>query len=169
MNLKNVCLLVAMSFATALFARIAITTSDESYSTEETSTEETVTLEAGSTLTFSVDDMPDEIGGKEVLSEFLPDGIEVQWTGKTLKVPKAGKVKYSKSEEDFVSTSEANPCGLKLKVSKKGAVSGSFKVYVEGKSEKKVKSYTAKVSGTLGGTLRVKVSKVSGSFTASLD
>ena len=168
MNLKTAYLLVAMSVAATLFARIAVTFPTESYSTtEEPSTEEAATWEAGSSLFFSVDDMPDEIGGMEVLSEFLPDGIEVEWTGKKLKVPKAGKVKYSKAEEDFVSTSEENPCGLKLKVSKKGVVSGSFKIYVE-KSETKVKAYTAKVSGTRGGTLRVKVNKA-GSFTASLD
>ena len=167
MKLKNVCLAVAMSFTTMLFAKIAMTTSDEYYE-ESADAEEVMTFEAGDSLTFSVEDMPDEIDGKDVLSEFLPDGIEVEWTGKKFKVPKAGKVKYSKKEEGFVSTSEENPCGLKLKVSKKGAVSGSFKIYVE-KSEKKVKSYTAKVSGTLGGTLKVKISKVSGSFSASLD
>ena len=165
MKLKNMCLLLAISFTTAIFAKVAITTSDEFSSSAES--EEDVTLEAGS-YTFSVDDMPDEIGGKDVLSEFLPDGIEVEWTGKKLNVPKAGKVKYRKSEDDFVSTSEENPCGLKLKMTKKGKVSGSFKVYV-GKSERKLKSYTAKVSGTLGGTLKVKISKVSGSFSASLE
>ena len=162
MKVKNVCLLAAMSFTTMLFAGMSMTASEESTTSEK----EVVT--AGSTLTFSVDDMPDEIGKYDVLSEFLPDGIEVQWTGSKLVVPKAGKVKYRKKEGDFVATSEDNPCGLKLKVSKSGSVSGSFKVYVE-KSEKKLKSYTAKVSGTLGGTLRVKVSKVSGSFEASLN
>lgn len=167
MKLKNVCLLTAMSFTTVLFARIAMTTSEEYYE-EAASAEEVETLEAGSTLSFSVEDMPDEIGGKDVLSEFLPDGIEVEWTGKKLKVPKAGKVKYNKKEDEFVATSEDNPCGLKLNVTKKGKVSGSFKVYV-GKSEKKLKSYTAKVTGTLGGTLKVKIAKVSGSFSASLD
>jgi hypothetical protein len=168
MNLKRTCLFLIASFTTVLFAGISMSATGESSSSEESSASESTTIEAGSSLSFSVDDMPDEIGGKDVLSEFLPDGISVEWTGKKLSVPKAGKVKYSKSDEDFVTTNEDNPCGLKLKVSKKGKVSGSFKVYVE-KSEKKVKSYTAKVSGTLGGTLKVKISKVSGSFSASLD
>ena len=169
MKLKVVSFLVVMSFTTALFAGLAMTASDESSSDQQSSSEaELETVNAGDSLSFSVDDMPDEIGGHDVLSEFLPDGIEVEWTGKKFKVPKAGKVKYSKKEGDFVTTSEENPCGLKLKVSKKGMVSGSFKVYVE-KSEKKLKSYTAKISGTLGGTLKVKISKVSGTFEASIN
>ena len=169
MSLKKMCLLVIASFTTTLFAGISMSATGEASSSDDSSSGTgSTTLEAGSSLTFSVDDMPDEIGGKDVLSEFLPEGIAVEWTGKKLVTPKAGKVKYSKSEEDFVTTSEDNPCGLKLKVSKKGTVSGSFKVYVE-KSEKKVKSYTAKVSGTLGGSLKVKISKASGSFSASLD
>ena len=104
------------------------------------------------------DDFPDEIGGYEVLTEFLPDGVELEWTGKKLKAPKAGKVKYSKKEEDFVDTKDSdNPSGLTVKYSKKkGTVSGSFKVYVA-KSEKKLKTYKAKFSGKLGESLKVYV------------
>ena len=53
------------------------------------------------TLTFTLEDMAEDIGGYEVLSEFLPEGVEVTWTGKKFKMPKAGKVKYSKSEENL--------------------------------------------------------------------
>ena len=106
------------------------------------------------------DDFPDEIDGYEVLSEFLPDGVGLEWTGKKLKAPKAGKVKYSKKEESFVDTKDSdNPSGLSVKYNKKkGTVSGSFKVYVA-KSEKKLKTYTAKFSGALGGSLKVYVKK----------
>lgn len=125
-------------------------------------------LEPEDSLTFSTDDMPDEIGGYEVLSEYLPDGISVEWTGKKLKAPKAGKVKYSKKEESFVATRDENPCGFKASLNKKtGAVKGSFKVYVA-KSEKKLKSYTASFSGTLGGPLRIVIKKV-GTYAGSFD
>ena len=110
-------------------------------------------------VTFSfVDEDLDEISGYEVLSEFLPDGVALEWTGKKLKAPKAGKVKYSKKEESFVDTKNSdNPSGLSVKYNKKtGKVSGSFKVYVE-KSEKKLKSYKAKFSGTLGQSMNVTV------------
>lgn len=127
-------------------------------------------LEPDDSLTFSLEDeLPETIDGYEVLSEFAPDGIEITWTGKKFKAPKKGKVKYSKSWEDFVTTNDENPCGLSVSYSKKtGNVKGSFKVYVA-KSEKKVKSYTAKFSGKLGGTLRVTIKKVSGSVEAVLE
>ena len=125
-------------------------------------------LEPEDSLTFTVGEMPDEIGGLPVFSEYLPDGIEVEWTGKKFKTPKAGSVKYSKKEGDFIATRDENPCGFKMSISKKsGKVSGSFKVYVQ-KSEKKVKSYTAKVSGYLGSDLVVTIKKV-GSFEATLE
>ena len=125
-------------------------------------------LEAGESMFFSIDDMVDEIGGYPVMSEYLPDGIEVEWTGKRFKTPKAGVVKYSKKEGDFVTTSDDNPCGFKVSISKKkGKVTGSFKVYVQ-KSEKKVKAYTAKISGYVGSTLTVTIKNV-GTFEASLD
>lgn len=125
-------------------------------------------LEPEDSLTFTLEDEPEYIGGYEVLSEYLPGGIEVTWTGKKFKLPKAGKVKYSKKEGDFVTTRDDNPCGLKLSISKKsGKVKGSFKVYVV-KSEKKLKSYSASVSGYLGGTLLVKIKK-HGTYGALLD
>lgn len=129
-----------------------------------------VVLEPEESLIFSLEDMEDTIGGYEVLGEYLPDGVEVEWTGKKFKLPKAGRVKYSKKEGDFVSTSDDNPAGLKLSINKKsGKVSGSFKVYVA-KSEKKLKSYTAKVSGYLGSeSLSVTIKKQGVYTSATLD
>ena len=125
-------------------------------------------LEPEDSVTFMVDDLPDEIGGYEVLTEYFPDGISCEWTGKKLKAPKAGKVKYSKKEEDFVATSDENPCGFKVSINKKkGTVKGSFKVYCA-KSEKKLKSYRASFSGTLGGIIYITIKKV-GSFTATFE
>lgn len=127
-----------------------------------------LTLEPEDSVTFSLEEFADEIGGYEVLSEFLPEGIDIEWTGKKFKAPKAGRVKYSKSEEDFVTTNDENPCGLKISINKKtGKVKGSFKIYVQ-KSEKKLKRYTAKISGNLGSSLVVTVKKV-GSFGATLE
>lgn len=125
-------------------------------------------LEPEDSLTFSLEEMTDEIGGFEVLSEYLPDMVDVMWTGKKFKTPKAGKVKYSKKDEDFVATNDENPAGLKISINKKsGKVKGSFKVYVA-KSEKKLKSYTAKFTGSLGGNIVVTIKGV-GSFSASLE
>lgn len=125
-------------------------------------------LDPGDFLTFSLDDMVDEIGGFPVLDEYLPNGIDVEWTGKRFKTPKAGVVKYSKKEGEIVTTSDENPCGFRVSISKKkGKVTGSFKVYVQ-KSEKKVKAYTAKIAGYVGSDLTVTIKKV-GSFTATLD
>lgn len=125
-------------------------------------------LEPDDSLTFSLDDMVDEINGYSVLSEYLPNGIDVTWTGKKFKAPKKGKVKYSKKEEDFVTTNDDNPCGFSVSVSKKtGKVKGSFKVYVQ-KSEKKLKSYKAKISGYVGSDLTITIKKV-GTFTGQLD
>ena len=125
-------------------------------------------LEPDDGLFFSLEEMVDDINGYEVLSEYLPDGIEVTWTGRKFKVPKAGRVKYSKKEGDFVATSDDNPCGLTISISKKGKVSGSFKVYVA-KSGTKVKSYTAKISGYLGGDLSVSMKKAGVYTAASLE
>lgn len=126
-----------------------------------------ISLEPEDSISFSLDDMADEIGGYEVMGEFLPGTVDIVWTGKKFKAPKAGKVKYSKVEGDFISTSDENPAGLSLSVSKKGKVKGSFKVYVQ-KSDKKLKAYTAKVSGELGGVLIVSIKKV-GTWTAALE
>ena len=159
MNMKKLCVLVMAFASVALFAKSkglkTLTIGD-------------LTLEPEDTLSFSVDGLPDEIAGMEVLSEFLPDGTEVTWTGKKFKTPKAGKVKYSKKEGDFVATKEDNPAGLKLSISKNGRVTGSFKIYVA-KSEKKVKAYTAKVSGSLTGEIKVTMKGASGSAEATLE
>ena len=118
-------------------------------------------LEAGDTFTFSVEEeLPDTINGLDVLPDFLPDGVELEWTGKKLKAPKAGKVKYSKKDEDFVDTKDSeNPSGLSVKLNKKkGTVSGSFKIYLV-KGEKKLKSVKAKFSGKVGESMKVRVKK----------
>lgn len=129
------------------------------------------TLEPDTSLTFTLTDAPDEINGMEVLSEYLPDGIDVTWTGSKFKVPKSSKPKFSKKEEDFVTSEkrDENNCGFKISVNKKsGAVKGSFKVYVQ-KSEKKLKAYSASFRGTLGdGGITVSV-RGAGSYDASLD
>lgn len=129
-----------------------------------------VILEPEDGLMFSVADIEDEIGGYPVLTEFLPEGIEVTWTGKKFKVPKAGRVKYSKKEGDFIATRDENPCGFTISISKKtGKVKGSFKVYVA-VSEKKLKSYTATFSGYLGGEeLSLSIKKAGVYATATLD
>ena len=136
------------------------TSSSSSTSGSSSASGSTTSLDEEETiLSFSFeDDMPDEISGYEVLSEFLPDGVSLEWTGKKLKAPKAGKVKYDKKEEDFVDTKDSdNPSGLSVKYKKKtGKVSGTFKVYVA-KSEKKLKTYKAKFSGKLGETMNVTV------------
>ena len=125
-------------------------------------------LEPDDTLSFSVEDFPESVGGYDVLDEFLPDGVEITWTGKKFKTPKKGRVKYSKKEEDFVTTSDDNPCGLSVKYSKKtGLISGSFKVYTQ-KSEKKLKTFTAKFSGKLGSSVSITIKK-GGSATGSLE
>ena len=83
---------------------------------------------------------------------------------------KAGKVKYVKSDEDFDDVKDSeNPCGLKVSINKKtGKVSGSFKIYTA-KTEKKLKTYTAKISGYVGSeTLTVTVKKI-GTVSASLE
>lgn len=128
-----------------------------------------ITLDPEDSLMFVCDELPEEIGGYEVMSEYLPSGVEVTWTGKKFKMPKSGKVKYSKKEGDFITTNDENPCGVKLSINKKtGKVKGSFKVYVM-KSEKKVKSYTAKVTGYVGDEeIYVTIKKV-GSFVGSLE
>lgn len=124
-------------------------------------------LSPGDVLVFSVGEMPSEIKEMSVLEEFLPQEIKVRWTGSKFYPPKKGKVKYSKHDEDFVTTQKANPCGLSIKY-KKGKITGSFSVYVA-KSEKKVKAYKAKVSGTLGEELTVTVKNAAGSYSARME
>lgn len=128
-----------------------------------------MTLEPEDSIMFSLEDMDETIGGLPVLDEYLPAGIEVEWTGKKFKTPKKGKVKYSKKDEDFVTTSDENPCGFSVSINKKtGKVKGSFKVYVQ-KSEKKLKSYTAKFSGYLGSENFVVTIKKVGSYYATFE
>ena len=168
MNIKKTILTVFACLAIVAVCRAAgLSVSSESESvstTQATSTETTgssspVTLGEGESLTFSLDDESlEEIDGYEVLTEFLPDGVAIEWTGKKLKAPKSGKVKYSKKEEAFVDTKDSeNPSGLSVRYNKSsGRVSGSFKIYVA-KTEKKLKSYSARFSGTLGDEMNVTV------------
>ena len=129
-----------------------------------------MTLEPDTSLTFALADAPDEINGMEVLSEYLPDGIDVTWTGSKFKVPKSSKPKFSKKQDDFVTSEkrDENNCGFKCSVNKKtGVVKGSFKVYVQ-KSEKKLKAYGASFRGTLGdGGVAVRIAGAS--YEATLD
>lgn len=155
---------VLFASATACWA-LGLSVSSGGYSYSESSSSGSsssggaIVLGDEDSVTFSFeDDLPDEIKGYEVLTEFLPDGVALEWNGKKLKAPKSGKVKYSKSEESFVDTKDSeNPAGLTVSYNKKkNYVKGSFKVYVA-KSEKKLKSYKAKFSGTLGETMYVTV------------
>ena len=170
MNITRTTIAVAALFAAASVCQAALRSTSSDYEKTETATEQTSGEERSSsvdlseldkedTLTFSIDDeFPETIDGHEVLSDFLPEGVMLEWTGKTLKAPKAGKVKYSKKDEGFVDSKDSeNPSGLKAKLNKKkGTISGSFKVYVA-KSEKKLKSYSAKFSGKIGGTIKITV------------
>ena len=131
-------------------------------------------------LSFSLDtsEFPEYIGGYEILSEYLPEGIDVEWTGKKLKTPKAGKPKVKKEDGEYYvevnEKGEDNPCSLKLKYkAKSGKVTGSFKVYATYETKKgklKLKSYSAKVSGYMGDEdgLLVNIKKL-GKFTATLE
>ena len=165
MNIKKMTLTAIAFFAavtTCLEAK-TLTASSESDSTstasESSSSSSTASMAKGETLTFSLDDGSlDEIDGYEVLTEFLPGSVELEWTGKKLKAPKSGKVKYSKKDDAFVDTKDSeNPSKLSISYNKSsGKVSGSFKVYVA-KSEKKLKTYSARFSGTVGGDISVSV------------
>ena len=85
----------------------------------------------------------------EALAEFLPDSVPVAVTGGRWTLPKAGRVKYDRAEEDFVATSDDNPSGLKLtSAAKDGTFKGSFKVYAA-VSETRLKTYTATVTGAV--------------------
>ena len=131
---------------------------------------EDIVLEPESELTFSLAGDIDELPFPYEVLAFSPDGVGVEWTGKKFKTPKAGKVKYVKSDEDFDDVKDSeNPCGLKISINKKtGKVSGSFKVYTA-KTEKKLKTYTAKVTGYVGSeSLTVTIKKI-GSVSASLE
>ena len=177
--MKKLLTLVLAASAAAVVgnaAGLSVTTSSYSYekSTSSSTSSETssvsIVLDAEDILTFSLlDDVPDTINSMEVLSEFLPEAVELEWTGKKFKTPKAGKIKYSKEDETFVDTKESdNPAGLKVKYNKKSSViSGSFTIYMV-KGEKKLKKATAKFSGKLGSTMTVYVGKKAIS-TATVD
>ena len=136
--------------------------------------------DSGEEMSFSIDtdDFPDSVDGRDILTEYLPEGISVEFTGKKFKTPKAGKPKVKKEDGEYYITvsekGEDNPCGLKLKYKKKtGKVTGSFKVYASYENKKgklKLKSYSAKINGFLNDEdgLTVKISKI-GSFTATLE
>lgn len=129
-----------------------------------------IELEPESDLTFSLAGDMDELPFPYELLAFSPDGVSVEWTGKKFKTPKAGKVKYVKSDGDFDDVKDSeNPCGLKVSINKKtGKVSGSFKIYTA-KTEKKLKTYTAKITGYVGSeSLTVTIKKI-GTLSASLE
>ena len=163
------------AFVAALFAAATFTASAGSSS--KTLVFGDMVLEPEDFLTFSLDEAPEEIDGREVLEEFLPDGISVEWTGKKFKAPKSAspKVKKDKDTGDYEivvsEKGEDNQCSLKVSYKKGGRVSGSFKVYTVAEDKKgkpKLKSYSAKFSGTLGMELSVKIKK-GGTLTATLD
>ena len=165
MNIKKTILTAVAILAVIAVcqARLTVTSESESTSssTQTTSSESSspIALGEGESLTFSLDEESlDEIDGYEVLTEFLPSGVALEWTGKKLKAPKSGRVKYSKKEGGFVDTKDSeNPSGLSVRYNKtSGKVSGSFKIYVA-KTEKKLKSYSARFSGTIGEEMNVSV------------
>lgn len=179
---------VAMAMMTCVtFAglRLAVTrvTKDDSVSNYSDISDSSETRYLGNDeyyLTFSLDttDFPADIDGNEVLTEYLPEDVEVEWTGKKLKTPKSATPKVKKIDGEYEvvvsEKGEDNPSGLKLSYKKKkGTVSGSFKVYALSENKKgklKLKSYSAKISGVLGSEdgLTVKISKV-GTFFATLE
>lgn len=133
----------------------------------------------GDMLTFSLetDEFPESVGGYYILTEYLPEGIDVEWTGKKFKTPKSASPKVKKIDGEYEivvsEKGEDNPCGLKLSYKKKtGKVSGSFKVYASYENKKgklKLKKYSAKISGYITDeALTVKISKI-GTFSATLE
>lgn len=135
----------------------------------------------GNYLVFSVDggdlEAPEDY---DILSDLLPseEPVTVNSKGKWTTAS-APSIKYKKFKEDgdtwyeLVGTDDevkTNYSALKLSFnSKKGTFSGSFKIYAtnEGSTEKKpkLKTYTAKISGTVSGshgsgTATVKIGKV---------
>ena len=60
-----------------------------------------IVLEPESSLTFTLAGDLEDLAFPYELLPFSPDGVDVEWTGKKFKTPKAGKVKYIKSDEDF--------------------------------------------------------------------
>ena len=97
MNITRTTIAVAALFAAASVCQAALRATSSDYEKTETATEQTSGEERSSsvdlseldkedTLTFSIDDeFPETIDGHEVLSDFLPEGVMLEWTGKTLK------------------------------------------------------------------------------------
>ena len=135
---------------------------------------------SGDELTFSLDtsEFPETVNGYDILTEYLPEDISVEWTGKKFKTPKSASPKVKKIDGEYEivvsEKGEDNPCGLKLSYKKKtGKVSGSFKVYASYETKKgklKLKKYSAKISGNISDEdgLTVRISKI-GTFAATLE
>ncbi|MBR1870285.1 MAG: hypothetical protein IJ802_00465, partial [Kiritimatiellae bacterium] len=128
-----------------------------------------VLFEDSAIFNINLDALADMDG---ILDEFSPDGVEVSRKGARLVLPKAGRVKYSRAEEDFVLSSggEDNPAALKLTYpASTGLVKGSFKIY-QAVSETRLKTWSATlwgamIDGAASGTATVKALKLSMPFT----
>ena len=143
----------------------------------------------GSFLVFSVDGGDLEFPDDYYLVVDLPseEPVYVDSKGKWTTNP-SPKIKYKKINEDgetyyeltgIDDENKTNYSSLKLSYnSKKGTFSGSFKIYAsnEGSTDKKpsLKTYTAKVSGTIfgshgTGTATVKIGKVKYSLPVTIE
>lgn len=171
MNMKNIARLAIVAVAAATTLATYAKSSKKVLAYGDT------VLEPEDYITFTLDEFPDEIGGREVLTEYLPNGIDVEWTGKKFKPPKSASPKVKKVDGDWEivvkEKGEDNPCSLSVSYkAKKGTVSGSFKVYTvtyNSKGKPKLKSYTAKYSGVLGQELSVSIKKAGIYTTATLE
>ena len=84
-----------------------------------------------------------------VLTEYLPNGIEVKQKGKKWELPKAGKIAMKNGALDESKAGE-NPAALKLTYkAKDGSFKGSFKVYAD--IGGKLKTTTVTVTGVMVG------------------
>lgn len=108
------------------------------------------------TAEWVLDDAAFEFPGDwDVMDEYLPGTMEITIANGKISAPPAGRVKYSRAEEDFVvSGNEENPAGLKLSYQgSTGIARGSFKVY-RALSEKRLKAVAATVWGVaIDGTI----------------
>ena len=103
-------------------------------------------IPAESTFSLGGEFESDEIS---FIGDYLPTDIAISSSGGKWMLPKAGTVKYSRTDEDFIATNEENPSGLKLAfATKTGTFKGSFKAYAE-VSETRLKKYTATVTGAV--------------------
>lgn len=136
------------------------------------------TIEPGDTLTFDLnaDDLPETIKGQEILTEFLPNGVEVEWTGKKFKTPKSASPKVKKIDGEYEivvkEKGEDNPSALKVSYKGSTRVKGSFKIYTtyEKKGKPKIKSYSVSFTGRPGVSdgINVSAKKAAISCTATL-